>query len=185
MTTIANRTALGAMNVMLQNGVVDGAGHSRGSYSGTDSSKRPSKLSVTKTKQEDSQDMNGGSLPSTPEVDGLVVSGRPAEDQAALDSDTRQLIGRFMADFSGLGPPQWRESRPLATMKRVVGNLMEKHRYVYNGRQPGFVCVKGGGGDKDAVGVPVASFRDPGKGSSSNNATFKWFWFEFWLVSDP
>lgn len=144
MNIIANRTALGAMNVMLQNGVVDGAGHSR-----NDSSKRPNKLSmltpkdcVTKAKQEDSQDIDDGSLPSTPEVhsvDGLVVSGCPAEDEAALDSDTRQLIGRFMADFSGVGPHQWRESRELATMKRVVGNLMEKHRYVYNGREPGFV----------------------------------------------
>lgn len=153
MNIIANRTALGAMNVMLQNGVVDGAGHSSlipmGPSRGNDSSKRPNKLSmltpkdcVTKTKQEDSQDIDDGSLPSTPEVhsvDGLVVSGCPAEDEAALDSDTRQLIGRFMADFSGVGPHQWRESRELATMKRVVGNLMEKHRYVYNGREPGFV----------------------------------------------
>lgn len=153
MNIITNRTALRTMNVMFQNGVVDGAGHSSplipmgpsiGSHSGNDSPKRPSKLSVitpkvcvTKAIQEDSQDIDDGSLPCTPEmhsVDGLDGSGRPAEDEAAFDSDTRQLISRFMADFSGVGPHQWRESRALSTMKRVVGNLMEKHRYVYNGR---------------------------------------------------
>lgn len=144
MNIITNRTALGAMNVMFQNGVVDGAGHSslipmgpsRGSHSGNDSPKRPRKLTMApKLCVEDSQD-DDGSLPCTPEmhsVDGLDVTGRPAEDEAALDSDTRELIGRFMKEFCG-GPHQWRESRALATMKRVVGNLMEKHRYVYNGR---------------------------------------------------
>lgn len=150
MNIITNRTAVGAMNVMFQNGVVDGAGHSsplipmgpsRGSLSGNDSLKRPNKLSVITPKvclaiQENSQDIDDESPSCTPEmhsVDGLNVSGRPAEDEAALDSDTRQLISRFMADFSGVGPHQWRENRALSTMKRVVGNLMEKHRYVYNG----------------------------------------------------
>lgn len=153
MNIITNRTALRTMNVLFQNGVVDGAGHSsplipkgpsRGPHGGGDGPKRPSKLtvitpkvSVTKAIQEDGQDMDEGSLPCTPEmhsVDALDASGRPAEDEAALDSDTRQLVSRFMADFSGAGPQPWRESRALATMKRVVGNLMEKHRYVYNGR---------------------------------------------------
>lgn len=150
MNIITNRTAVGTMNMMLQNGVVYGEGHSsslipmapRGSHSGNDSPKRPSKLSVipammTKANQEDSQDIDRRSAPGTPEmnaVNGLDVSGRPAEDEAALDNDTRQLISRFMADFCGIGSHQWRESGALSTMKRVVANLMEKHRYVYNGR---------------------------------------------------
>ncbi|TWW79765.1 induced myeloid leukemia cell differentiation protein Mcl-1b [Takifugu flavidus] len=148
MNIITDRTALQTMNMMFQNGVVDGAGHSsplipmasRGSLSGNDSPKRPSKLSVIapilrKAIQEGSQDIER-SAPSTPEinsVNGLDVSGRPAEDEAALDNDTRQLLSRFMADFCGIGSHQWRESGALSTMKRVVANLMDKHRYVYNG----------------------------------------------------
>lgn len=151
MNIIANHTALRAMNMMFQNGVVDGAGHSsplipmasRGSLGGNDSPKRPSKLSVippkvcvAKANQEDSQDIDHRSAPGTPEmnsVNGLDVSGRPAEDEAALDCNTRQLLSRFMAYSCGIGSHQWRESAALSTMKRVVANLMEKHRYVYNG----------------------------------------------------
>lgn len=154
MSIITNRTAMGTMNVMFQNGVGDGAGlpspqiQMGSSVNGSvgDSPKRPSKLSVVTPKvrltKEDSEDMQDGSLPCTPEthsVDGLDVSGRPAGDEAAVDSDTRQLLSRFMADVAGVSRAQWRESRELATMKRVVGDLIEKHRYVYNGRRPGFV----------------------------------------------
>lgn len=156
MSIITNRTAMGTVNVMFQNGVGDGAalsspqipmGSSRDSFS--DSPKRPSKLSVIASKscvakaiQEDGEGLeDGGSLPCTPEalsVDGLDGSGRPAGHEAALDSDTRQLVSRFMADVTGVRQASWRESRALATMKRVVEDLMEKHRYVYKGR-PGFV----------------------------------------------
>lgn len=149
-----NHTAMGT--IMLQNGVGNGAGlsspqiplgSSRDSINGNvgESPKRPNKLPVFKPKvcvtkaiQENSEDINGGSLPSSPEthsVDGLEESGRPA----ALDSDTRQLLSRFLADFTGLSKAQWKESTALTTMKRVVGDLMEKHRYVFNGRWPGFV----------------------------------------------
>lgn len=154
---ITNRTAMGTVNLMFQNGVGDAAalsspqipvGSSRDSINGNvgDSPKRPSKLSVlapkvclSKAVQENGEDTESGSLPCTPEahsVDGLDVSGRPAGDEAALDSDTRQLISRFMADFTGISRGQWRESRALATMKRVVADLMEKHRYTYRGGWP-------------------------------------------------
>lgn len=156
MSIITNCT----MNFTFQNGVRDGAGlsspqipmgSSRDAINGNvvDSQKRPNKLSVltpkvcmSKTIQEDSEDSEGGSLPCTPEshsVDGLEVSGRPAGDEAAVDSDTRQLMSRFLADFTGISRPQWMESRALATLKRVVEDLMEKHRYAYKGRRPGFV----------------------------------------------
>lgn len=156
MSVIANRTAIDTMNVMFQNGVGDAdlsssqipMGSPRDAFNGNvgDSPKRPSKLTVVKPKvclpktiQEDSED---GSLPCTPEShsgDVLDVSGRPAGDEAALDSDTRQLVSRLMADVTGISRAQWRESRALATTKRVVGDLMEKHRYTYRGRRPGFV----------------------------------------------
>lgn len=144
------------MNVMFQNGVGDGAGlsspqipmgSSRDSIS--DSPKRPRKLTVLQSKvcvrkaiQDDGEDMEDGSLPCTPEatsVNGLDGSVRPAGDEAALDSDTRLLISLCIAYIIGMRKAQWRESRELATMKRVVEDLMEKHRYVYKGRRPGFV----------------------------------------------
>lgn len=146
-----NHTAMGT--IMLQNGVGNGAGlsspqiplgSSRDSINGNvgESPKRPNKLSVYKPKvcvtKANSDDINGSSLPSSPEthsVDGL--------EESALDSDTRQLLSRFLANVTGLSRPQWKESTALTTMKRVVGDLMEKHRYVFNGRWPGFVC----GGD--------------------------------------
>lgn len=144
---------MGTINVMLQNGVADGArvpypmGPSRDSHNGTvgDSPKRPTKLSVITRKAIQKDDSDGGSLPCTPEMhsaERLDVTGRPAEDEAAFDSDTRQLIGQLMAVYTGTGRAQWGESRALSTMKRVVGNLMEKHRYAYNGRWPG-LCVWG------------------------------------------
>lgn len=156
MSAIANRAAVGTVNVMFQNGVGDGAGlsspqipmgSSRDSIS--DSPKRPRKLTVLPSKvcvrkaiQDDGEDMEDSSLPCTPEatsVNGLDGSVRPAGDEAALDSDTRQLVSRFLADVTGIRKAQWRESRELATMKRVVGDLMDKHQYVYKGRRPGFV----------------------------------------------
>lgn len=150
-----SRIATETMNLMFQNGVGNGAGlssaqiplgSSRDSINGNvgDSPKRPNKLPVFKPKVcvtkaiQENSDIDSGSIPSSPEthsVDGLEESGRPA----ALDSDTRQLLSRFLADFTGLSKAQWRESTALTTMKRVVGDLMEKHRFVFNGRWPGFV----------------------------------------------
>lgn len=141
--------------IMFQNGVVTGAAHSlpqipMGSHSKNvnESPKRPSKLSVCLPKpiQGNSEDTDG-ELSPTHSVDELDVTGRPVGDEAALDSDTRQLLSSFMAEFTGTRRGHWKESPALVTMKRVVGNLMEKHRYVYNGRWPGFVWTgtKGGG----------------------------------------
>lgn len=156
MSVITNRAAVGTVNVMFQNGVGDGAGlsspqipmgSSRDSIS--DSQKRPKNLSVHTSKvrvmkaiQDDGEDMDDGSLPCTPEansVNGLDGSVRPAGDEAALDSDTRHLISLLLAYIAGIRKAQWRESRELTTMKRVVKDLMEKHQYVYKGRRPGFV----------------------------------------------
>lgn len=160
MSIITNCAAMGTLDVTLQNGVGGGAGLSSpqipmispGDSLGGDGHKRPSKLSVlthklsaTKTMPESSED-EGGSLPCTPEshsADGPDLSKCPAGDEAALDADTRQLLSCFMADFTGTRRAQWRESKALATMKRVVGSLMEKHRYVYKGRRPG-LCVEAG-----------------------------------------
>lgn len=140
------------MAVVFQNGVNEPRLSSRqipmgssvdsqnGNVGQCDVRKRPSKLVVNATKgfgtkpnQEDSAD---GSLPCTPEMDSISdASGCPAEDQA-LDSDTRQLVMRFIMDSTGRTKAQWNENIILSTMKRVVGQVLEKHRYAYNGRYP-------------------------------------------------
>ncbi|XP_045568132.1 induced myeloid leukemia cell differentiation protein Mcl-1 homolog [Salmo salar] len=51
----------------------------------------------------------------------------------ALDTDTRQLIKCVLGQCTGLLKPRWNESKALSTMSRVVGQLLEKHRYTYNG----------------------------------------------------
>ncbi|XP_034730523.1 induced myeloid leukemia cell differentiation protein Mcl-1b [Etheostoma cragini] len=154
------RTALnlttGVMSCLIhpQNGVVEGPIHygsgnsspqiavgsskeiQNGNVGSNDTPKRPKNLVVngygTKTLREDSDDLDGGSLPCTPDPDGEMVSSCPAGD-AVLENDTRQLIGRFLRDFTGLSKPQWKESRALTTMKRVVEDVLDKHRYAYNG----------------------------------------------------
>ncbi|XP_061826244.1 induced myeloid leukemia cell differentiation protein Mcl-1 homolog [Nerophis lumbriciformis] len=54
-------------------------------------------------------------------------------DGRSLDSDTRQLISRFLSDFTGLSKASWTPSKVQTLTKRVVTNLVDKHRFVYNG----------------------------------------------------
>ncbi|KAM7382915.1 hypothetical protein PAMP_002610 [Pampus punctatissimus] len=94
---------------------------------------RPSVLGVTskngyvKTLREDFSDNEGGSLPSTPELPS------DSELDEILEKDTRQLLIRFLRDFTGISKPGWCQSKALSTMKRVVEDLLEKHIYSYNG----------------------------------------------------
>ncbi|XP_070767431.1 induced myeloid leukemia cell differentiation protein Mcl-1b [Enoplosus armatus] len=149
----------GIMGLILpQNGVVEGPMH----YGSGDSSpqiaigssfesrnvgsndtpKRPKILEVKSTKgfvtkslRENSDDMEDGSLPCTPEFQSdseIDASSCPAGDEV-LDIDTRQLVSRFLRVHTGLSTSQWNESKALSTMKRVVENVLEKHRYAYNG----------------------------------------------------
>ncbi|XP_033496908.1 induced myeloid leukemia cell differentiation protein Mcl-1b [Epinephelus lanceolatus] len=145
--------------ILPQNGAVEGninygtressrqiaMGSSKDSHNGNvscnDTPKRPRVLGVnsngyaTKNLRDDSEDIDNGSLPCTPELQSdseVEVSGCPAGDEV-LESDTRQLLSRFFRDFSRLSKPQWNESRQLATMKRVVEDVLEKHRYAFNG----------------------------------------------------
>ncbi|XP_037532682.1 induced myeloid leukemia cell differentiation protein Mcl-1b [Nematolebias whitei] len=79
------------------------------------------------------QELGHGSLPSTPaELRGEadVPSGAGYE---LLETETRQLIGRFLREFTGLSKAQWSESKELSTMKRVVNDLLAKHRFSFNG----------------------------------------------------
>ncbi|XP_041649152.1 induced myeloid leukemia cell differentiation protein Mcl-1b [Cheilinus undulatus] len=152
----------GVMSYILpQNGVVDGQIHygvgapspqtamgssldsQNGNVGSNETPKRPKNLVVNagkgfvtaKALREASDDIDDGSLPCTPELhsDGETdVSSCPAGYEL-LENDTRQLIGRFLREYTGLSKPGWNETSALSTMKRVVEDVLAKHRYAYNG----------------------------------------------------
>lgn len=142
----------GSMSVLFQNGVASGSanglthldpGFARSSNGRTDSYKgsldRPKMLAVNPTKDfstkhicSSSDDADEGSLPCTPELQDSDVEVCSAEYEA-LVAETRTLIARFLAEDSGIVRSQWKDGKPLSTMKRVVCGLLEKHRYTYNG----------------------------------------------------
>lgn len=142
----------GSMSVLFQNGVAGGStdgptqldpGYNRSSNGRTDAYKgspdRPKMLAVTQIKdfstkhiRSDSDDADEGSLPCTPELQYSDSEACSAENEA-LAAETRSLIGRFLAEDSGIVRSRWTDGKPLSTMKRVVGGLLEKHRFAYNG----------------------------------------------------
>ncbi|XP_053182269.1 induced myeloid leukemia cell differentiation protein Mcl-1b [Scomber japonicus] len=149
----AKGTAMASL-LFAQNGVVEGSvlraptidSHNGIVSTNITAKQRPTSLVVnpknrngyatkTTTLREGSSDIEDGSLPCSPELQSDSdpdVSGCPAEDEA-LEIDTRQLIKHFLRDYTGLSKPRWSESKPLSTMKRVVEDVLEKHRYAYNG----------------------------------------------------
>ncbi|XP_040899690.1 induced myeloid leukemia cell differentiation protein Mcl-1b [Toxotes jaculatrix] len=157
----ALKVTTGVMSCIIlpQNGVVEGPIHygsvesspqipmgstivsHNGNVGSSDPPKRPKSLEVnsangysTKTCQEDS-DNDHGSLPYTPESptdSEISISSCPAGDEV-LDSDTRELILQFLRDYTELSRPRWNENKALSTMKRVVGDVLDKHRFAYNG----------------------------------------------------
>ncbi|XP_028327022.1 induced myeloid leukemia cell differentiation protein Mcl-1b [Gouania willdenowi] len=111
-----------------------------GNIASSETPKRPKNLSVASTfvpkaLREDSEDMEDGSLPCTPEVhsDTEAEVSNCSGGAEVLENDTRQLMSRFLADYTGLSKRDWNESKALSTMKRVVEDVLEKHRYAYNG----------------------------------------------------
>lgn len=150
----ALKVATGGMSCLIlpQNGVVDyGSGVSSSKVAmsssidcrnGNCGPERPKNLEVNspngyaaKNILENSDDVDDGSLPCTPELpdSGIDVSSCPAGD-SVLENDTRQLVSQFLKDFTGLSTSRWNETKALSTMKRVVEDLLDKHRYAYNGR---------------------------------------------------
>jgi len=137
--------------ILPQNGVVErpvhyGSGESsplvamgsakdshNGNAASNDAPKRPKILGYASKMIQGADDHDGGSLPCTPEPDSEIDVSDSQAGAEVLENDTRQLMGRFLGDFTGLSKSQWHESRELSTMKRVVKDVLEKHRYAYNG----------------------------------------------------
>lgn len=121
--------------------IVTDPSHSHpGTVASSEAHKRPKNLVMNRPKaihsknlRETSADIEDGSLPSTPECDD-VVEGYTTAEMEALEHNTRHLIDRFLGDHTGLSKSQWKEAKDLATMKRVVNGVLEKHRIAYNGK---------------------------------------------------
>lgn len=94
--------------------------------------KRPNNLGVASANgyaaKANRDDVEDGSLPSTPEFHS------DSESDEALEKETKTLITRFFTGYSGLPQPKCKETKALKTMKRVVPDVLEKHRYAYNGK---------------------------------------------------
>ncbi|XP_061737699.1 induced myeloid leukemia cell differentiation protein Mcl-1b [Nerophis ophidion] len=115
---------------------------------------RPSILEVSHkggfaTIKNQHDDIDDASLPCTPELlspDDGVHAGNEA-----LDAATKSLVSGFLTEFTGLSKGPWLESKAQSTMKRVVRNLLEKHRYTYNGILKN-LCLDQKGDNMDFVG---------------------------------
>jgi len=84
-------------------------------------------------------ELDDGSLPCTPELGspsyGEDLSSCPSGEDQVLDVETRNLIVVFLRDHTGLSVSRLnrKQSKALSTMKRVVEDVIDKHRLAYNG----------------------------------------------------
>ncbi|KAM3850271.1 induced myeloid leukemia cell differentiation protein Mcl-1-like [Diretmus argenteus] len=135
-----------------------------------DTLKRPKALGVTAantngfaaatTKSIREDDNDGGSLPCTPDVQAdMDMPSCPAGDEV-LERDTRQLIDTFLTDFTGLSQPRWKQGDALATMKRVVEGVLEKHQYAYNGMVRKLMLDERGDDMRFVTSVATSLFGD-------------------------
>lgn len=65
---------------------------------------------------------------------GKPTIWRSRAGDEVLDIETRRLIKCFLGECTGLWKPRWNNSKALSAMKKVVDEILEKHRYVYDGR---------------------------------------------------
>ncbi|KAJ8273635.1 hypothetical protein GJAV_G00103840 [Gymnothorax javanicus] len=72
-----------------------------------------------------------GSLPSSPDSPSDCVEFTVGYNR--LDRETRELILLFFRIYSGLCAPGRSRSKALATLTRVVNDVIEKHQIAYNG----------------------------------------------------
>lgn len=79
-----------------------------------------------------------GSLPCSPELPPSDYGGNMtscSSGDEVLEHDTRELIGSVLRDHTGLSVSRCNrsQSKYFSTMKRVVEDVIEKHRIAYNG----------------------------------------------------
>ncbi|KAF6736591.1 Induced myeloid leukemia cell differentiation protein Mcl-1-like [Oryzias melastigma] len=76
-------------------------------------------------------DDDGGSLPNSPELEcdnSVLVPNDPP-----INQDTTEFLTNFFRNYVGLSQSRHRESKYISTAKRVVNDVMDKHRFAFNG----------------------------------------------------
>ncbi|KAM3849170.1 induced myeloid leukemia cell differentiation protein Mcl-1 homolog [Diretmus argenteus] len=63
-------------------------------------------------------------------------------------------------DFTGLSQPRWKQGDALATMKRVVEGVLEKHQYAYNGMVRKLMLDERGDNMRFVTSVATSLFGD-------------------------
>ncbi|XP_036394903.1 induced myeloid leukemia cell differentiation protein Mcl-1b [Megalops cyprinoides] len=93
-----------------------------------------------------------GSLPSSPETPSGCgkMPTFPAGPNGRLDQETQELIYVLYRIHTGLSRPGSSRNKALATMKRVVEDVIEKHHYAYKGMIQK-VCLDQQGDDMNFV----------------------------------
>lgn len=116
---------------------------SRNGNMSNETARRPKNLDVksngfvaamkSNSQQQEDSDVDDGSLPCTPEMETDSDSDVSHSGDEALEADTRQLMSQAMIHFTGRSVSRRTEHKALQTMIRVVNDVLDKHRYAYNG----------------------------------------------------
>uniref|UniRef100_A0A3P8VKM5 MCL1 apoptosis regulator, BCL2 family member b n=1 Tax=Cynoglossus semilaevis TaxID=244447 RepID=A0A3P8VKM5_CYNSE len=110
--------------------------HNDSMSSVTETQRRPKDLQVNTANghaRKSHCEVDEGSEPCTPEPHSEAELDVSQAGDEVLDTDTKELIFQFYRDFTTHSPSKWGERKALTTMKRVVDDVLEKHRYAYNG----------------------------------------------------
>uniref|UniRef100_A0A8C7X109 MCL1 apoptosis regulator, BCL2 family member b n=1 Tax=Oryzias sinensis TaxID=183150 RepID=A0A8C7X109_9TELE len=97
----------------------------------SDPIKRPQDLEYSTRRFHDVDD--DGSLPNTPELECEASVSGDNSGIDALNENTREFLTNFFRNFVGISQYPNRDNKYMSTAKRVVNDVLEKHKITYNG----------------------------------------------------
>ncbi|RVE63170.1 hypothetical protein OJAV_G00163620 [Oryzias javanicus] len=97
-------------------------------------------------------DDDDGSLPNTPELE-CEASDHPGN--YVVDQETEEFLTNFFRNYVGLSQSRHRDTKYI-TAKRVVKDVLEKHRFAYNG-MVSKLCLDDNGDDMSFVSRVASS----------------------------
>uniref|UniRef100_H2MLZ3 MCL1 apoptosis regulator, BCL2 family member b n=1 Tax=Oryzias latipes TaxID=8090 RepID=H2MLZ3_ORYLA len=97
----------------------------------SDQLKRPQDLEYSARRFHDVDD--DGSLPNTPELECEASVSGDNSGIDALNEDTTEFLTNFFRNFVGISQYRHRDNKYMSTAKRVVNDVLEKHKITYNG----------------------------------------------------
>ncbi|XP_041725026.2 induced myeloid leukemia cell differentiation protein Mcl-1 homolog [Coregonus clupeaformis] len=106
--------------------------------------------------------------------------GEPGVD--LLDTETMHLMKCLLGECTGVWKQSQHESKALSTMKRVVGQVLERHRCSYNG-MINRLSLDDRGDDVKFIGVIATSLFDDGTvnwGRVASLAAFGYAVCQYW-----